>query len=44
MFLGQMDGGRLVHRLAIFDAHGDITHIVSQVDVLRWEAAEAGRQ
>lgn len=43
MFLGQMDGGRLVHRLAIFDAHGDITHIVSQVDVLRWVAAEAGR-
>uniref|UniRef100_A0A383VM92 CBS domain-containing protein n=1 Tax=Tetradesmus obliquus TaxID=3088 RepID=A0A383VM92_TETOB len=36
MFLGQRDGGRLVHRLAIFDAHGDITHIVSHVDVLRF--------
>eukprot|EP00882_Tetradesmus_deserticola_P002217 GHRQ01002369.1.p1 GENE.GHRQ01002369.1~~GHRQ01002369.1.p1 ORF type:complete len:201 (+),score=44.80 GHRQ01002369.1:209-811(+) len=35
MFLGQCDGGRLVHRLAIFDAHGDITHIVSHVDVLK---------
>ncbi|KAF6254676.1 hypothetical protein COO60DRAFT_1642116 [Scenedesmus sp. NREL 46B-D3] len=36
MFLGQHDGGRLVHRLAIFDAHGDITHIVSHVDVLKF--------
>lgn len=36
MFLGQPDGGSLVHRLAIFDAHGDITSIVSQMDVLRW--------
>jgi hypothetical protein len=35
MFLGQPDGGSLVHRLAIFDAHGDITCIVSQMDVLR---------
>lgn len=35
MFLGQPDGGALVHRLAIFDAHGDITRIVSQMDVLR---------
>jgi hypothetical protein len=34
-FLGQPDGGSLVHRLAIFDAHGDITRIVSQMDVLR---------
>lgn len=36
MFLGQ-DG--VVHRLAIFDAHGDITRIVSQTDVLRCAAA-----
>lgn len=36
MFLGQPDGGALVHRLAIFDAHGDITRIVSQMDVLRY--------
>lgn len=54
MFLGQPDGGQLVHRLAIFDAHGDITRIVSQSDVLRCvcecvcafggrEAAQAGR-
>lgn len=35
MFLGQPDSGSLVHRLAIFDAHGDITRIVSQTDVLR---------
>jgi hypothetical protein len=35
MFLGQPDGGSLVHRLAIFDAHGDINCIVSQMDVLR---------
>lgn len=34
-FLGQPDAGRLVHRLAIFDSHGDITRIVSQMDVLR---------
>lgn len=34
-FLGQPGGGALVHRLAIFDAHGDITRIVSQMDVLK---------
>jgi hypothetical protein len=34
-FLGQPGGGSLVHRLAIFDAHGDITRIVSQMDVLK---------
>ncbi|KAF8071153.1 hypothetical protein HT031_001235 [Scenedesmus sp. PABB004] len=36
MFLGRQPGGRVVHRLAIFDDHGEITHIVSHVDVLRF--------
>ena len=31
-FLGN---GRVVHRLAIFDAHGCITCIVSQLDIMR---------
>jgi CBS-domain-containing membrane protein len=34
-FLGNAGTHKAVHRLAIFDAHGDITHIVSQMDVLR---------
>lgn len=27
---------QVVHRLAVFEEHGDITHIVSQLDVVRW--------
>lgn len=27
--------GRVVHRLALFDASGQISHVVSQLDVVR---------
>ncbi len=33
VFLHQPKG--IVHRLAIFDAHGEITQVISQLDVLR---------
>lgn len=35
LFLSQSSGGRVVHRLAMFDAHAEITAIISQLDVLR---------
>jgi 5'-AMP-activated protein kinase regulatory gamma subunit len=38
-----IDGeARAVHRIALFDAHGDITAIVSQMDVARWLAEHGG--
>ncbi|KAK9818373.1 hypothetical protein WJX72_011551 [[Myrmecia] bisecta] len=33
---GEDPGAQVTHRLAIFDAHGYITHIVSQLDVIRF--------
>lgn len=34
-FLNNQGKGRVVHRLAIFDAYGAVQHIVSQLDVIR---------
>lgn len=31
----QRRSGAVVHRLAIFDAHGSILHVVSQMDAMR---------
>ena len=40
LFLGG-GTGRATHRLALFDAHGAITHVVSQMDVIRHVAVHA---
>ncbi len=31
---------KVVHRVAIFDTHGTITHVISQLDVMRCAARE----
>jgi len=37
VFVKYRDGKRNVsHRIALFDAHGDVTAIISQMDVIRW--------
>lgn len=37
VFVKYTDGQRNVsHRIALFDAHGDVTSIISQMDVIRW--------
>lgn len=35
-FLSKRDSGQYIHRVAVFDAHGEITNIVSQMDIVRW--------
>lgn len=42
LFLPPRPDGRAVHRLAMFDATGQITHIVSQMDVIRHLAHTTG--
>ncbi len=34
-YLGGGKNGKVSHRLAIFDGHGRITQIISQLDVIR---------
>lgn len=34
-YLNSGGTGRVVHRVAVFDAHGEITHVVSQMDIVK---------
>jgi 5'-AMP-activated protein kinase, regulatory gamma subunit len=44
-FLHRLPSGdeRINHRIALFDAHGEITAIISQMDVIRWVVQHADR-
>lgn len=36
VFLQPNEDSRVVHRIAVFDAHGEVTNIISQTDVIRF--------
>ena len=42
-FSSSASAPRVVHRVAVFDGHGAITHVISQLDVLRFLAKHKER-
>ena len=43
-FLNVQSSGRVMHRLAIFDAHGAINNVVSQLDIIKCVCVKRGRR